>query len=247
MKKLLFFLVIGSLIFTSCNRYSKEGQSEAYVEVTGSAEMEIEPDEIHLSVAVGNVSEKTQSGTTKELLTLDAADKNLMEVLAKVGVNKEQVILNDAVTTNYWYLRYGRYVDNVRLEKRYNIILDGITQLNNLLSELPGPKEGIINVDITELKNKNIEEYRKETKKMAMKAAKEKASYLLESVGSKVGKPIYVREVQDNGYDTHAYRALSSNIVVQEKQEYEPTRINGDTQMRKIKLRHEIEAKFEIL
>lgn len=248
MKKILFFLVISSFMFASCNRYSKDEHPEAYIDVMGSAEMEVDPDEIHLSVVVGNVSEKSQSGSVRELLSLDAADKKLMETLAKVGINKEQVILNDAVTANYWYLRYGRYVDNVRLEKRYNIILDGVTQLNNLLSELPGPKDGIVSVNITELKNKNIQEHRKETKKMAMKAAKDKASYLLESVGAKAGKPIYVKEVLDNGYDVQALGALS-NVVMQEAERKSESMLmsGGDTQMRKIKLRYEIEAKFEIL
>lgn len=248
MKKLLFFLILSSFIFASCNRYPKDGLSETYIDVMGSAEMEVEPDEIHLAVVVGNLSEKNQSGSVKELLSLDAADKNLMDVLDKVGIKKEQVILNDAVTTNYWYLRYGRYVDNTRLEKRYNIILDGVTQLNTLLAELPGPRNGIVSVNIVELKNKKIEEYRKETKMMAMKAAKDKASYLLESVGSKAGKPIYVKEIQDGGYDVQAYGALS-NVVMQEAERKSESVImrGGDTQMRKIKLRYEIEAKFEIL
>lgn len=247
MKKLLFFLLIGGFILTSCNKYPRDGQPETYIEVVGSAEMEVEPDEIHLTVVIGNVSEKYQSGTVKELLSLDAADENLMDVLAKVGIKKEQVFLNDAVTTNYWYLRYGRFVDNMRLEKRYNVVLDGVAQLNSLLAELPGPKEGIVSVDVTELKNKNIEEHRKETKKMAMKAAKDKASYLLESIGAKVGKPVYIKEGYDNDSDIQGGKALSNMIIQESKMEYSSEMMNGTPQMKKIKLRYEIEAKFEIL
>jgi len=247
MKKLLILSFSLCLFFTACNRYSKGSGEVSYIEVTGSAEMEVEPDEIRLSIVVGNYSEKLRAGTSKEILSLDAADRKFMDILSNVGIDKAQITLKDAATTNYWsyYLRYGRYMENVRLEKRYEIILDDVSKLNSLLSQLPGPQDGIVSVSISELKNKNMEEHCKQTKIMAMKAAKEKAKYLLESVGSKSGKPIYVREIEDNYSDINVNMA-HSNLLMMQKQDYESAK-EDEPQMKKIKLRYEIEAKFEIL
>lgn len=248
MKKLLIFSFICCFILSSCNRYPKDGQHESYIEVIGSAELEVEPDEIHLAVVIGNYSEKYRTGASKELLSLDAADKKFMDILANVGIDKSQIVLKDASTQNYWsyYIRYGRYMENVRLEKQYEIILNEVSQLNNLLKELPGPQDGIVSVNVTELKNKNIAEHRKEAKIMAMKAAKEKASYLLESIGSKTGKPIYVKEVVDDNNDVKLYRARTSNMLMKQESAFIEDS-SEEPQMKKIKLRYEIEAKFEIL
>lgn len=248
MKKLMILPIILCFALSSCNRYHKEANETACIEVTGSAEMEIEPDEIHLEVVVGNFSEKFKNGTGKELLSLDAADKRFMDIIAKVGIDKSKITLKDAATTNYWsyYIRYRQYMENVRLEKRYDVVLNSADQLNSLLSELPGPQDGIVSVNITELKNKDIAEYRKQTKIMAMKAAKEKAKYLLESIGSRVGKPVYVQEIKDNGYDTNIFNPQSNMLMRQEKAMSYDSDAAEQTQMKKIKLRYEIGAKFEI-
>lgn len=57
-----------------------------------------------------------------------------------------------------------------------------------------------MDVNLSELKNKNIREYRKQTKIEAIKAAKEKAVYLLESVGNTTGQLIQVVELDDDDW-----------------------------------------------
>ncbi|MDR2956068.1 MAG: SIMPL domain-containing protein [Prevotella sp.] len=248
MKKSFLYLFILSLLFTACtNPYNKKEKDAGFIEVSGSAEMEIEPDQIHLSVTVGNYSQKQANGTSREILSLESADKKFMDILSAVGIEKDKIVLKNALTNNYWtyYLRYRRYMENVRLEKEYEIVLNDVAKLNDLLSKLPGPEQGIVSVNLSELKNSKIEEYRKEVKMMAMKAAKEKASYLLESIGNKAGKPIYVREVEDNKADVYMNEAYSNKMMVRQE-----SAMMQDEQeqigLKKIKLKYEIEAKFEI-
>lgn len=248
MKKILFVTLAISICFIACNNpYTEEGE-KPFIDVIGSAEMEIEPDEIHLSVTVGNFSEVNRNGTGREILSLDQADKKFMDILSNLGIKKDQIVLNDASTTNYWtyYLRYGRYMENVRLEKSYEIVLNNYTQLDSLLKILPGPKDGIVSVNISELNNNNISEYRKQVKAMALKAAKEKADYLLQAIGSKSGKPIYVKEIEDELTDINLNQMYSNKQMVLRQEAAFDMAESSQPQMKKIKLKYNIQAKFEI-
>ncbi|MDU1891418.1 MAG: SIMPL domain-containing protein [Dysgonomonas sp.] len=240
MKKIL---IISALLYSSLAAFAQYPQtpmqpSVPYIEVIGSAEQEIEPDEIRLSVTVGNYTDKNI-----QKLSLEAADKRFMETLTTVGINKDQIILKDAATNSYWTYRGNRSQENIRLEKRYELIIKSSAQLNQLLNNLPGPKEGIVNVNVTELKNKNIAEYRKEVKMRALIAAKEKATYLLESVGDKIGKTIYVEELDEDVWNQPLARGMYSNLKMEAAMDDMDA---GDVQMQKIKLKYRMKARFTI-
>lgn len=210
-----------------------------HIEVIGSAEMEVEPDEIRVSVTVGNYTEKNI-----QKISLEAADKKFLDILSSLGIKKEQIILKDAATNSYWSYSGNRSYENVRLQKRYEIILKSSAEVVNLLNKLPSPKEGIANVNISELKNKDIEQYRQQVKKNALRAAKDKARYLLQSVGDNVGKTIYVQELDEDGWNAPLMRqAMYSNM----KMEAADSGIGADDiQMQKIKLKYRIKARFAI-
>lgn len=224
-----------------------------YIEVTGSAEMEIDPDEIRMEVTIADftydkVSVKNGKETTTPMtVSIANAENALMSILKKEGIGKEQTLLKTSSKGGYYY-NWGswRYQYNncvVKMEKKYEIIFKSYDQLNNVLQALPSGDEGIVSVDITSLKNKNEEQFRKQVKINAMKAAKDKAQYLLESIGSMVGKPIYVIEV-NNDYAVPMYRAAAMSnmkMIADGGGNSEPT-----SQMQKIKLRYEIRAQFEI-
>jgi len=248
MKKVCFLFITVSLLFliTSCGKNNMKGTETPSIEVTGSAELEVEPDEVRLSVTIANYSDRINTNFTDGKVSIEAAEKRLMDILTKAGIDKKQIVLADATTNNYWsyYIRYGRYMDNIRLEKKYEITLTDVKILNDLLSQIPGPKEGFVNVGISELKNTNMEEYRKKVKIMAMQAAKEKAGYLLESVGGSVGDPLYVLEMDE---DTPVYNnntMMLSNMRMKQEASFDEAESN--TQMKSIKLRYRIKAKFAI-
>jgi len=211
-----------------------------YIEVTGSADIEIEPDEIRLTVILGE--NKNKEGVKS--LPLSEAEKIFSDILDKTGIPKEKVILKNAGSGSYWY-SYWYYDrdEDIRLRKEYDIILHNQAELEKLLSLLPGPQQGFIYVNISELKNKNIAEYRKQTKIEAIKAAKAKAEYLLESVGSSVGKLIQVIELDEDDYGW--YRPAShSNVISQTSMNASGD--NDNSGMKKIKLRYRMKARFEI-
>jgi uncharacterized protein YggE len=98
---------------------------------------------------------------------------------------------------------------------------------------------GINYMLIKELKNKNMTEYRKQVKIEALKAAKVKAAYLLESLGKQVGDVISITELTERNDFGGSQNALS-NVVMATPD------ISGIENIKKIKLRYEMRVKFEI-
>lgn len=213
-----------------------------FIEVTGSADIEIEPDEIRLSVTISGYKDPTNDTA----FSLKDTESVLMKLLAQSGVEKKDVILKNVSTQGYWYYerKDGREEES-RMTQEYEIRCTDYSRLSQILAALPSPKQGFIHVYISDRKNSKISEYRKQTKIEAIKAAQEKARYLLESVGSTPGKLLQVIELdEDNG----GYRPYGSSNTISQ------TSLNahsggGDASnpsLQPLKLRYRIKARFEI-
>jgi len=97
---------------------------------------------------------------------------------------------------------------------------------------------GITYMNISELKNKNIAQYRKKVKIAALKAAEDKAKYLLASVGKQIGEIISITEPANKQPLYGQAQNRISNISLNNQ--------SDSNNFRKIKLQYEIQARFEI-
>ena len=98
---------------------------------------------------------------------------------------------------------------------------------------------------IAKVNHSKILEYKKEVRIMAIKAAKEKADYLLEAIGEETGKALKVNELNQNmGYANTSLnsRSMGHSIHKEKKEGSDEVVI----QFKKIKLRASIYVKFEI-
>ncbi len=236
-------LITGLLFFATT--FAALGQSHfeepPYIEVTGSADIEIEPDDIRLAVIISSYKK-----VGKEI-KLEEVDEKLKDILKQTGISKDNIILKNTGTQGYWY--YGRSYDpttDARVIKQYEIIFSDYARLNKMLTELPGPKEGFVNVNISGLKNTKILEYRKQIKIEALKAAQAKAQYLLESVGCSAGKLIQVIELDEDDWSWYRSANATSNVISQTSLSTDNSNDDSDTIMQKIKLRYRIKARFLI-
>jgi len=114
---------------------------------------------------------------------------------------------------------------------------------------------GITRASITKYSHSKMDEYKKQIKINAVKAAKDKATYLLEAIGEKVGKAITITEttgfveVDDGIYDNRYRNGLSNNI----SQSFSNTRFldesgNAENMIgdKTIKLSYSINTEFAI-
>ena len=88
-----------------------------------------------------------------------------------------------------------------------------------------------------ELKHKDWPKYRKQGKIEALKAAREKASYLVEAMGKQLGEVIRIVEPADNNISRYIPFQAQSNVSMGTA---------ATEQYRVIKLRYEMTARFAI-
>jgi len=199
-------LIIGLLLSVSIVGFAQTGEKnfidQNYIEVTGKAELEIVPDMIYLKIVL-------KDKDNKEKLTLPEIEKKMTNKLSEMGID----VNKDLSLTNFVSnLRTSVIKTNVILAKQYQLIVRDAKTLQNVFFEFQ--EMGISNVSIVKFDHSQIEQYRKDVKVYAVKAAKEKAKILANAIDQKIGKAIYVQEMDNLNKSTTFNAARSSNIVI---------------------------------
>ena len=231
MKK-MFFIGWCALAFTIPS-FAQELKIEdkRYITVTGSAEVEVEPDAIELEIGL------KEEGDHDHKIDLATIEKDFFRILEENNIPLEQVTFTNS--DYYWYY-WWTYRKNVYKEKRYNVKLDKSTDFMALMKALD--RKGISSLRIANTTNEKLQDLRKEVKIQAVQAAKDKAKYLLESIGEKLGRVISIEEMPDNNNNYYWRNAQAlSNVNIRSTDTED-----GIEHIANITLRYEIKARFEI-
>ena len=231
-------IILFAIILTSGIARSQNTSNETlrFIEVTGSSELEIDPDEIRFEIGIEEYwkeefEKKTEFKDYKTKVPIAEIESQLLADLAKIGILKESIVVKEV--GNYWRNRGKEFM----ISKQLEITLFDFKKVEEITNSID--TKGINFMVIKELKNKNMTEYRKQVKIEALKAAKTKAAYLLESINKQVGDVISITELTENNVFGGSQNA-SSNMVMATAD------ISGIESVKKIKLRYEMKVKFEI-
>lgn len=217
MKKLLpIFVLVLCLGVSAQENYNKP----VTIDVSGTAEVQVAPDEVIFSLDVTNVDMDLQKAKTMN-------DETVGKVLA---LTKRFSVLPQDVKTDYISLdkefEYFRDKDNkifdedgdeiskktfkgYKISKTVIVKLKDIKRFEEFFSEVL--KSGITEVDSVKFQTSNLREL-KDKAREAMKAAYEKATAMAGAIGQSIGKAISIVEVENvnRGYTLDG---ASSNTV----------------------------------
>lgn len=204
------------------------------INVTGSAEMEVAPDEIVVVIGISEYFEEEympgkEYTDYKTLVPLEGIEKEFYAILQKSGIKKERLVVQNTGTN--WYYNNGAN----KKTKDFKISFARFDELDKLVKDLQ--MKGLATINIVELKHKNIATYRMETKVNALKAAQEKAATLLGAVGKQLGDVVTITEIEASAVVNY----MQVNKVMQQDQAG-----GADQAFRKIKLRYEMNVVFDI-
>jgi uncharacterized protein YggE len=284
MKKTLLFVSCCTLLLSSCTDHINFGgintettKNDRTISVTGSADVEVPPDEIELVIQLSEYSHDKKE-------SIEKIQDELTEKLQAAGVAKSNISLKDVGNQNYWVYYWNWYYWNNPNQRPYitrqiSVKLESMLQVDKVVESLQ--MRGISNVYLGKTSNKNLSEYRKQVKLEAIKMAKEKAENMLNAIGEKIGSVISIKEVDGDsssttrrswggrygypywdypyyGYGYGYYGGKSgqnlNNVSSNSNMNASNITVNGGTNpsapgeagMKKIKLRYEVEAVFEI-
>ncbi len=232
------YIVLISVVMTSIvvNAQQPIPEEKPHIEVTGSAEMEIEPDEIFVGLTLREKNKNNDKGK------IEVQEDNLLKKLTENGFDLKNLSLSGA-DGDLQYRVFRK--DKVITEKKLLMKLQNAAEVNKFFRILDDLE--IEDAVIQRTSHSQLEKFRKEVKIEAMKAAKDKADYLLTAIGEQTGKPITIREQVYTAYPgAYSNAALQEVVVTGYGTRNQPKGFEDQLGFTKIKIRFEIYAKFGI-
>ena len=232
MKTRIFFALLAFLPFISRSQESTTGKETPYIEVVGTGEMEIIPDQIYISFTL----KERMDGKTKILI--EDQEKEMKKKLMKLNIDLKDLQLADASSD---YIKIKRNKKDVIASKDYILKVSSTTsiaQVFEVLDELDA-----FNADIKRVDHSKIKDFKKEVKMQAVQDAKEKAGYLLSAIGETVGKPLFIQERETYDEIQPMRKAVMMNMAMDAAA---PEEALPELSFQKIKLKYSVFARFAI-
>lgn len=197
MKKLtlLLFFCFSNIVL------SQDKNLPPFIEVTGTAEKEIEPNQIYVTIFL------TEKSIDDKKYSIEAQEMKLKQSLNDMNIPLSKLVLANFTSS---IITEKRKEIGIKQNKLFQLILESGSQVSQLFDKLADAniKEAFISkTDHTDIVN-----YNKEVRIDALKAAKSKAEYLLNAVGNKIGKPLEIIELTSEN-SNYRSNSLASNSV----------------------------------
>ena len=242
MTRLIKTLVFSALIFTKsfvsdAQQVIMEKPLVKKIEVNGSAEQEVLPDEIYVNITL---REYFKDKDNKNKVDIMALEKQLQKAVEEAGIPKENFMIGSMNGYREWW---GRKKPTTFLEsKSYILKVPNLYKIDGIIARVDD--KGVASTNIERYEYSKIEQLRKDIKIKALQAAKAKAQYLLEGIGEQLGEAFEITEM-DNGY--YQPQPVYSNMMMKSVAATSSDAMPESTiDVQKIKVRYEIKAVFKI-
>ncbi len=216
------------LLFISGIALSQEKALIKKIEVKGTAEIKVVPDEIYLQI---NLKEYKKGGNKVEM---DKLEEGLVKAVRKTGISEDDLSVSNVSGYN-WNWRKKKS-DEFLAVKSFQLKLKNVKQINNLLEKVDS--EGINSVNISRTTHSEIEKYKNELKLKALKNAKEKAQFMLEGIGEELGSALEIQEIEYANYGGNV--AYAARVADQE------TSYQSNLNFKLITIKADVRAVFAI-
>lgn len=207
------------------------------ISVSGTAEMEVTPDIIYISVSL---KEYLKDGNSKRKVEINELETQLYNAVQSAGISRENLTINNLSSYNTTIEKKKN--PDFLVSKQYRLKVSDLNKWNELISTVD-PK-GIAYTNIDSYDYSKIEVLKKELKIKALQAAKAKATYLVEALGNQLGSVIDIQEQNNESYPQPMYRlnSMVRGLAVSSDQ----AAPSNDIDFKKIKLNYVMNTVFEI-
>lgn len=229
MKKLL---ILAALCMSTYNVFAQNPDLRRRIEVTGTAEKEVTPDIINVSISL----QEYMDGRKK--VTINQLENQLESAVKDAGIPKEDfTISNVSAWNNTWQKKKN---PDFLASKQYSIKFHDLNKFNQILSKID-PK-GIQSTNIDSYDYSKMADLKRELKVKALLDAKDKATYLLNSINEKVGRPISINDIDNSNFPAPRpmmFKTMAANA--------DAAPAESDIDVKTIKLNFQVQAVFEIM
>ncbi len=198
MKKFIFVLIIISSAYLSAQ------VNQRFINVNGTSQLILNADQIDFKVQIKVID--NSSLESKELN--DKYTNMLLAILKNYDVNP-----NDIETSPLTFGKNYEYKDREKVQKGFYTIVNVYFTLKNLSKyfDLTNKLASNNNFEIVS-SNYNISDYEKQHRlayENALTAAKEKAEYMCNTLGVKLGEVLEIEENNSNGFYPNPFNTIT--------------------------------------
>jgi len=223
-------IIIAILFTTGITAFAQSFDLRRKIEVTGTAEKEVTPDIINVSISL----KEYLNG--KDKVTIGVLEKQLEKAVNEAGIPAADFTINNL--SSYNYIDPKKKTADFLASKQYLIRFHDLNRFDQVLSKVD-PK-GVQATNIDSYDYSKIESLKNDLKLKALLSAKEKAAFLLNGINEKLGGAISIVENEDNTFPT------PRPVMYMAKMATADAAPESDIAVKTIKLNFQIHAIFEI-
>lgn len=233
MKKLI---ALAFVALFSMSAMAQQVDLRKKISVSGSAEQEVTPDIIYLSISL---KEYFKDSNNKRRVDITDLEKQLYNAVLKAGIDKENLMVNNI--SSYNYATEKKKNPDFLASKQYRLKVTDLNKWNEIIGSIDAKGVAYTNIDSYDFSG--IEALKKELKIKALQAAKAKALYMVEALGERLGGVIDIQEVNNENYPQPMYRA---NLMMMKSEMADAGAGAPELDFKKIKLNYVVNTVFEI-
>lgn len=209
------------------------------ITVNGSAEMEIVPDEIYVQVYLKEYEKK---GGGK--IGIDKIRQDFLTAVRSLGLPDSSISVSgyDANNYNPWWRKKNKK-EELYASITYQVKLRNTAQVDQLVDKLDD--NATQNFYISRTSHSRMEEFKRNLKIQAVKAAKEKAQYLADAVNEKVGVAVTINEPNEY-YPQPYYNGMVANRMMKAEAADAGNAEQPQADFKKMKLRYDVSVVFAL-
>lgn len=231
MKK--FILSVFITVFAS-SLFAQTTDLRRKIEVSGTAETEVTPDIIYIGISLREYVDN------KRKVEIEVLERQLQTAIIKAGIPKENFTINNISAYNYSWDRKKN--PDFLASKQYRIKVSELSKWDQIINAVDPKAVQYSNIEGYDYSK--MESLKKDLKIQALKAARDKALYLAESIAEKLGQALEINESGNEFYPQPMYR---TNMLMKPDaggvMESSPM---PDVDFKKIKLSYQMRAVFEL-
>jgi uncharacterized protein YggE len=205
------------------------------ITVTGSAEMEVVPDQIYVIVDLKEYEKKGQGK-----IDLESIKSQFLRTAKEVGIPDTAISIASYEGYNNPWLRKKKKTE-LYSSISYQIIFSKSADMDRMVDKLDD--NATQNFSIVKTSHSKLEQFKKQLKIQAVKAARDKAIYLSDAIGEKIGDAVTINEPGENIYYP-MYRNMAANKMLEVEQSVAVDVAQPD--FKKIKLRYDVTVVFAL-
>lgn len=240
MKKLIIiasiFLVANSITAQPVQPFFTNNPFPKTITVSGSAEMEIIPDEINVNI---ELKEYQKKGEDKK--DIESLKKQFLESAKAAGIPDSAISIVSFTGDNPFAWKKRKKDPNMFTSIVYQVKFKTSDLMDKLVEKLDD--DATQNFLIVSTGHSKMNEFRRQLKIAAVKAAKEKGTYLTDAIGERLGEAVTIKEPSEFFPLWQQNAALSNTYYKQEAADRNNLQV---VDFKKMKLRYEVEVIFAL-